>query len=155
MKDLIPPCDAFYEMALIDTEYQMPLRMFIRSKSKDPFKKGMKNLARKLAMLQAKNKRIPNVFDVSFTLSTALIQTGKFPSYVIAMSDFQGVTDEEKEAFGDVFATYTQQKASYENRAANATPEEVALAEVGTAQEQIDNLVQDGEYVNSGEDIPL
>lgn len=154
LKDLIPPCDAFYYMALIDTEYQMPLQMFIRSKSKDPFKKGMKNLARKLAMLQAKNKRTPNVFDVSFTLSTTLIQTGKFPSYVINMTDFQGVTDEEREAFGDVFATYTQQKASYEQRASTASADEVAQAEVGTAQEQIDNLVQEGEYI-TGEDIPL
>lgn len=144
LKDLIPPCDAYYYMALIDTEYQMPLQCFIRSKSKDPFEKGMKNLARKLAMLQAKKKKIPNIFDVSFTLSTTLIQSGKFPSYVINMSDFQGVSDEEREAFGEVFAAYASQKEAFQNRVAEPLEDEAPQI-----QETIDNIVQEGEYVDT------
>lgn len=157
LKELIPPCDAFYYMALIDTEYKMPLQMFIRSKSKQPFEAGMKQLARRLAMLQAKNKRTPNVFDVSFTLSTTLITTGKFPSYVLKLSDFQGVTDEEKEAFGEVFASYTAQKANFqqateENEALNADKKEIANTE-----SSIDDAVLEGSYEDTlptGE-IPL
>lgn len=144
-KDLIPPCDAFYYMAFIDTEYQMPLQMFIRSKSKQPFEQGMKNLSRRLAMIQAKTKKIPNVFDVSFTLKTKLIQTGKFPSYVLDLSDFQGITPEERETFGDVFATYIAQKAAFTSTA-EATPEQKAASEIADNEASIDNAVLEGTY---------
>lgn len=165
LKDLIPPCDAYFYAAFVDTEYQMPLQMFIRSKSKDPFEAGMKNLARKLAMLQAKTKRVPNVFDVSFTLSTKLITTGKFPSYILQLSDFQGVTDEERESFGEIFASYRTQKLQYEKKLLTSTPEEAAKGEAqgaqtpADAQETIDSVVLEGQYVdtevNTTEDIPL
>lgn len=144
-KDLIPPCDAFYYMAFIDTEYQMPLQCFIRSKSKQPFEQGMKNLSRRLAMLQAKTKRVPNVFDVSFTLSTSLIQTGKFPSYVVKLSDFQGITDEERVLFGDIFATYTAQKQAFQ-ATPEVSPEQVAAQQVANDEGFIDSAVLEGTY---------
>src|SRR5208337_2448420 len=64
-KALIPSCDRSYKALLIDDKYKLPLRMYLRSDSREPFEKGMQNLARVIAMLKAQGKN-PNIFDVKF-----------------------------------------------------------------------------------------
>ena len=108
-KSLIPPCDASYYVVLLDTVYRLPLRMYIRSKARDPFEAGMQNLARTLAMGNAQGKK-SNIFDVRFRLSTKLITSGKFTSYVPTFTDFRYVTDEERNAFGEVYLNYVAQR---------------------------------------------
>ena len=108
-KALIPPCDASYYVILLDTVYRLPLRMYIRSKARDPFEAGMQNLARTLAMGNAQGKK-SNIFDVRFRLSTKLITSGKFTSYVPTFTDFRYVTDEERQAFGEVYLNYVAQR---------------------------------------------
>lgn len=146
LKDLIPPCESYYYAVLIDTEFQMPLQMFVRSKSKQPFETGLGNFVRQLMMIQAKTKKVPNIFDVSFTLSTKLITTGKFPSYILNMSDFKATTDEEREAFGAVFAQYVEQKQSFQT-APDEFPMDTPEGQSDKAQEDINAAVLDGEYV--------
>ena len=108
-KALIPPCDASYYAVLLDTVYRLPLRMYIRSKARDTFEAGMQNLARTLAMGNAQGKK-SNIFDVRFRLSTKLITSGKFTSYVPTFTDFRYVTDEERSAFGEVYLNYISQR---------------------------------------------
>lgn len=121
-KENIPPCDAHYLALFIDTVYQLPLRMYIRSKAKDPFERGMQELARKFKLLQTdKQKRgeaLPNIWDIRFKLSTEKITTGKLASYVPKLSDFKAVTPEEQLQFGQIYAEYTSRGKKQDDKAA-------------------------------------
>ncbi len=149
-KNLIPPCDAHFKALLIDDKYKLPLQMFIRSKGKDPFEQGMQNLARVLAMEKAKGNN-PNIFDVRFKLSTKLITTGKFQSYVPVFSDFKPLTPEQREAFGAVYLQYISQSQRKQEQEAVAEAE----AEISTAQAGIEGAVLEGEYVGADTEIPI
>lgn len=147
-KNLIPPCDAHYKALLIDDKYKLPLQYFIRSKAKEPFEQGMQNLARVIAMMKAEGKN-PNIFDVRFKISTKVITTGKFTSYVPVFSDFKPVTEEQRAAFGAVYLQYINQK----NRKAEAEAQAEAEAEVSASNESIDSSVVEGEYVGEDKEI--
>ena len=133
-KSLIPPCDAFYLVYLIDTVYQLPLRMYIRAKAKQPFEQGMQNVARTIAMAKAQKKN-PNIFDVKFKLSTKLVQDGNYKYYVPVISEPKFISDEEREAFGAIYQTFT---AGTAQKALEETENEVVAA----AQKTVDNLVE-------------
>lgn len=137
-KALIPPCESQILAMMIDTTLKMPLRMFVRSTSKDTFDAGMDQIARMILMKQAAGFN-PNIFDISFKLSTKLVQRGKYQSYVPVISDAKFISDEEREQFGAVYAQYIN---SLNNGPA---PEE-------TKSEELD--VVEGEYVQTeGGDI--
>lgn len=148
-KALIPPCDAHYKALLIDDKYKLPLAMYIRSKAKDPFEQGMQNLARVIAMMKAEGKN-PNIFDVRFKISTKVITTGKFTSYVPVFSDFKPLTDEQRTAFGAVYLQYINQKNKKQEADAQAESE----AETSESNSKIDSSVIEGEYVGQDE-IPI
>jgi hypothetical protein len=139
-KALIPPCDAHYVAYLLDTKYQLPLRMYFRSKAKTEFEAATQNLSRVLMMKKAEGKN-PNIFDVQFKISVKEIITGKFKSYVPKFSDFKYITDEEREKFG---AVYFQLLESFKKP---VTTEEDAVAE---AEAEVDSVVE-GEYI-AGDD---
>lgn len=101
----IPQCDAYFYALFIDTVYKMPLQMYIRSKNKDPFKAGMQNLARTLFMMKSQGLN-PNIFDVKFKLKTRRIMTGAYPSYVIDLSDFEAISPEDQQDFGNIYQQY-------------------------------------------------
>ena len=147
-KQLIPPCDAHYRALFIDDNYKLPLQMFLRSKSKEPFEQGMQNLARVIAMLKAQGKN-PNIFDVKFKLSTKLITTGKFQSFVPVFSDFKALSEEDRETFGAVYLQYIASK--------NRKQETAATDDAGTTatNEKIDSSVVEGEYVGDDQEIPF
>jgi hypothetical protein len=147
-KNLIPPCDAHYRALLIDDQYKLPLQYFIRSKAKEPFESGMQNLARVFAMMRAEGKQ-PNIFDVRFKLSTKLVTTGKFQSYVPVFSEFTPLTTEQREKFGAVYLQYIAQKSRKEE--ANAQAE--AEAEVSAANESVNASVTEGEYIGEDKEI--
>lgn len=111
----IPPCDAYYYTVLIDTEFKMPLQMYIRGGGKAPFEQGMQNLSRKFAMMKAKGLN-PNIFDIGFKLSTARSQKGQTVTYLPVLSDFRVLTEAEREEFGEVYQQFINRK----NRAADA-----------------------------------
>lgn len=134
-KDLIPPCDAFYYAVLIDTVYQMPLQMFIRSKAKAELEAACQNISRRLAMMKAQGKE-PNIFDISFKLKTKKIQTGQYVSYVPSFSDFAGVTPEQREKFGDIYRSFIAAKSKPQD---DATDEEQVLE----ANQSINSVVSD------------
>lgn len=153
---LIPPCDAHYYALFIDTVYKMPLQMYIRSKSKDPFDQGMANIGRLLAMEQAQGKN-PNIFDVRFKLSTKLITSGNFKSYVLDISDVRKTTEEEREQFGAVYFQYV----AYKERQQSAKVVADAEAEVSNTNASIESSlvesspeskVLEGEYIQTNED---
>lgn len=149
LKKLIPQCDAYYFIRLIDTVYKMPLQMFIRSKSKAEFDKGMENIARQLVLARAQGKN-PNIFDVRFKLSTKQITTGAFKSYVINIADVRHVTDEEREAFGEVYHSYIANKQRNAEESVIAESE----AQVRASNESIDSQVitaVEGEYLPNQE----
>ncbi len=145
-KALIPPCDAHYRALFIDDQYKLPLQMFIRSKAKEPFEQGMQNLARVIAMMKAEGKN-PNIFDVRFKISTKVITTGKFTSYVPVFSDFKPLTEEQRAAFGAVYLQYINQK----NRKQEADAQAEAEAEVSATNQSVDASVVEGEYVGQDE----
>jgi hypothetical protein len=139
-KALIPQCDAFYLAYLIDTEYQLPLRMYIRAKAKTPFEQGMQNVARTIAMAKAR-KLNPNIYDVKFKLSTKMVQDGNYKYYVPVISEPKLITPEEREVFGAMYQTFTSgntQKAL----------EETETTEISAQQKNIDNVVE-AEYIGT------
>jgi hypothetical protein len=137
-KNLIPPCDPSWYAVMLDTVFQLPLRMFIRSKSREPFEQGMQNLARTLAISKAQGKK-PNIFDVKFRLGTKIITTGKFQSYVPTFTDFKYISDEEREKFGEIYLAYTNKDQGNQQSA--------TTAELEAANQAIDSAVLNSEYV--------
>ncbi len=149
-KALIPPCDAHYKALLIDEKYKLPLAMYIRSKAKDPFEQGMQNLARVIAMMKAEGKN-PNIFDVRFKISTKVITTGKFTSYVPVFSEFTQLTEEQRAGFGAVYLQYIAQK----NKKQDAEAQAEAEAEISATNESVDASVVEGEYVGEDKTIVI
>lgn len=135
----IPGCDAYYYALLVDTVYKMPLQMFIRSTAKKPFEAGMLQLARTFAKLKATGEK-PNIFDIKFTIGTKQITTGKNISWIPTFSDFKKISDDEREAFGDIYLQYV-------NRNTPSDEEAQAEAEAGL-QSDIDSAVLEPEYVD-------
>lgn len=155
-KEDIPPCDAFYLATMIDSVFKMPLRMYVRSQSKDPFEQGLKKIARKLAMLGATTGKNPNIFDVTFKLSTKLVTKGSFKFYVLDISGVEGTTDEQKEAFGVVFQQFEAAQQRRLSGAAEREAESEKLEEVAGVNTSIDQAVTgviEGEYTDS--EIPI
>lgn len=154
----IPPCDAFYLATLIDTTYKMPLRLYVRSQSRDPFEKGMKQIARKLAMIGATTGRNPNIFDVSFKLSTKMVTKGKYTFYVLQITGVEATTDEQRKAFG---AVYEQFEASQQRRREGVsqaeTEAQVEVEVAAQANTAIDNAATggpvEGQYID--DEIPF
>lgn len=150
LKALIPPCEAYYRVDMIDTVYKMPLRMYVRSTRRDEFEKGMKKVARQIMMMRAQGKN-PNIFDVRFKLGLRLETRGNYKYHVPVISDVKAVTDEERLAFGEVYLQYI----NYQNYMAQKRQEKAMEAEVQAANEAIDASVVtdtapgalDGEYV--------
>lgn len=155
-KDDIPPCDAYFYALLIDTEYQLPLQMYIRSKGKQPFEQGMQELARKFKLLQVEKEKKgepkPNIFDIRFTLSTQKIQTGKLFSYVPKLSEFKVISEEEKQAFGQIYLDFVNRGQTADDGAADD-------AEIDQSTKTINaELVPPGQEsgnVIEGEEIPF
>jgi len=147
-KLLIPPCDAHYMALLMDTQYKLPLKMYIRSKGKEPFEAGMNNVARVIAMMKAEGKN-PNIFDVKFKIRTKQIQTGKFISYVPTFTDPTPITDEEREQFGAVYLQFINQRAKKEQDDAIAEAE----GAISESQGAVDSSVIEGDYVGTDDTI--
>lgn len=147
-KENIPPCESFYYALLIDTKYRMPLQMYIRSTGKAPFEQGMKNLARKLYMMQQEGLN-PNIFDISFTLSTEKVTKNGTVSWIPKLSGFNLISAEQREEFGSVYKQFVNRK-----NAPTAGEEEQAAAQIDEAEATINNAVTgegpapvlDGEY---------
>lgn len=154
----IPPCELSYQAYLIDTVLKMPLRLFVRSQSKDPFEQGLKRIARKLDMLAAIKGTLPNIFDVSFKLSTKLVEKGKYKFYVLQITDVQGIDDEERVKFGAVFNKITEQIARRAAYAEAEATEKAASTIIAEAEGSIDaavtgdNNVIEGEYEETNAD---
>lgn len=145
-KSLIPSCDSFFYALLIDTVYKMPMQMYLRSKSKEPFEKGCKEVARTIKLMQAQGQN-PDIFDVKFTLGTKLITTGSFKSYVVAISNVKAISPEEREAFGAVYEEYIARNT----RNDEADMEAEAEAQIVQASDDV-NKVLEPEYLgNTGE----
>jgi hypothetical protein len=111
-KSLIPSCDPYYYMAFIDTEFQMPMEMYIRGDSIAPFEAHCQNLYRANLKYIAAKKRQPNVFDFKFTLQTKLVEKGKNKFYILNIpgTSIQVVSDEEREQFGGMFVQYAESR---------------------------------------------
>ena len=145
-KSLIPPCDAFYLVYLIDTVYQLPLRMYIRAKAKQPFEQGMQNVARTIAMAKAQKKN-PNIYDVKFKLSTKLVQDGNYKYYVPVISEPKLISPEEAEVFGAMYQTFTDGNTQ-------KVLAETETDAIDASQKTVDNLVE-SQYVGTDGEIKI
>ena len=101
----IPPCDLFYRGLFLDTQYQLPLQWYLRSTAKTAFEGGMANLSRKFAMMKAKGLN-PNIYDVSFKVTTKKQQKGQLLTYVPVFSDFTLLSPESSEKFGEIYQQF-------------------------------------------------
>jgi hypothetical protein len=137
----IPPCDRFYKAILVDTVFQMPLRLFARSKAKEAFEKDAKNLARELYKLKVTKKIEPNFFDIKFKLSARKIITNKLPSYVFSMTNFEPITDEDREAFGEVYKMFVEF-----SRNQPAGEGDSPVFDQDAAEAAVNSVVLDGTY---------
>jgi hypothetical protein len=101
----IPPCDLFYRGLFLDTEYQMPIQWYLRSTAKTAFEFGMDNLSRKFAMMRAKGLN-PNIYDISFKVTTKKQQKNNVITYVPVFSDFKLLSPEDREKFGEIYQQF-------------------------------------------------
>jgi len=138
----IPPeCDEQYNAVFIDTETQLPLRMYIRGTSKKGFEAGMQNLARTFKLLQAKGQK-PNIFDISFDILTEKHKTkGGQISHVLKIDgkSMHKVSEVEKAKFGEIYLNYVNYGNNLED---SESPDEVV-----ESNKEIDQEVIDGEIV--------
>jgi len=111
LQEDIPPCESFFYVTLIDTNYKMPLRWYVRSGAKDPFESALQNVARKLFMMRAKGGN-PNIFDIGFKIKTDKRTKNNKTTYVPVFSGFDEITPEQKADFGDIFAQYVAFKTA-------------------------------------------
>jgi hypothetical protein len=151
-KEDIPPCDAYYYALFIDTVYKLPLQMYIRSKSKQPFEAGMQELARKFKLMQSQGLN-PNIFDIRFRLSTKKITTGKLTSYVPALSDFKALSEPERQAFGDIYLEFSNRGKRQADDQAAAEAESQIDAAAATIDAEIVEPGSEGSHVQEGEII--
>ncbi len=142
-KEDIPQCDLYYHVYLIDTKYKMPMQMYIRSKSKQPFEQGMEKLARRFMMMKSQGKN-PNVFDIGFTLRSKKTGEGKFVYYVPDLSDFREITAEEKAEFGELYQTFIASRS----RATNTVLEDEDVVSVSSETINAQVTGDIGEVVN-------
>jgi hypothetical protein len=152
IKENIPPCDDYYHAMLIDTVFKMPLQLYVRSKSKAPFDAGMDNITRLLWKMKSQGK-IPNIYDIKFKLSTKALTTGKNVSYILNLSDFDIITDEERIEFGEAFARNAARVAQMDGQA-QAQIEAPPSQQVAQAEQAIDSAIVDAEYTD-GEIITI
>lgn len=145
VKENIPPCDAFYYALFIDTQYKMPLQMYIRSKSKQSFEKGMKEVARLLFKMNQQGLN-PNIFDVSFLLKGKAVQ-GKTVTYQLDLSDFKIITPDERSQFGDVYLNY----ANRNSKQAAKSAEDEAADQIEETAAEINNVVSPTEDIPDAE----
>ena len=89
----------------MDTEYQMPLQWYLRSSAKTAFEQGMDNLSRKFAMMKAKGLN-PNIYDVSFEVTTKKVTKNNLVTYVPVFSNFKLITPEDREKFGEIYEQF-------------------------------------------------
>jgi hypothetical protein len=135
-KNDIPPCETYYHVHLIDTTYQMPMQMYLRSTAKAPFEQGMQKLSRRLVMMKSQGKN-PSIFDVSFTLRTKKEVKGKYTFYVPDMSEFRDITPEERAAFGEIYGQFIASRTKLDD----IETTEGAADVVAESTQSIDNAV--------------
>jgi hypothetical protein len=142
-RNLLPECDPYYYIVLVDTVFQMPLQMYIRGGSIEPFKAGMQNLARNMAKLKAVKKVEPLLYDIAFTISTVRKESGDNVTYALKFSDFKAVTDEERLEFGVLFNQFAERG----KRSEEVFDEQDAAKKVDKAQTEINAAIGDDEEI--------
>jgi hypothetical protein len=125
-RNLIPKCETTYYAVFIDTATKLPLQMYIRGASQAEFEKGMKNIMRQLLTIKASGGN-PNIFDVRFKIT---VVPGNQKNFVLKMTEFRRLAEEEKATFGPVFIQYTNSKLATQKQQAKAEAAGVAEIEV-------------------------
>lgn len=140
-KNLIPKCDPYYYVVFVDTEFQMPMQMYIRGSNRKPFEQAMQNLARAFAKYKAATKSEPNIYDFSFKLQTQLVknEAAKTSNYVLQIpgTSFKFVTPEERAEFGNLYAQFA-------SKGEKQTAEAQTAKAVDKKQVDIDAAVSEG-----------
>lgn len=135
----MPGCEATLSVLLLDTNWKIPLRMYLRSAARKAFKTGLKDMGRKLEMMKSQGIN-PNIFDIAFKLSTKPLVTGRITNYVPFLSEFRGVTAEERQEF---LAKHIQYVVNAQQR--NPQPEDTE-AQANQVSESIDTQAADSSY---------
>jgi hypothetical protein len=135
----IPPCDLFYRALFLDTEYQMPIQWYLRSTAKTAFEQGMDNLSRKFAMMRAKGLN-PNIYDISFKVTTKKAQKNNVITYLPVFSDFKLLSEEDREKFGEIYQQFVGYAESLDD---TDDVEAVATAAVVQGEGSINDAVTD------------
>lgn len=142
-----PQCQPQYKALFIDTVFRMPLQMYIRSQSRQPFERGMKVLVMKFAQMQSQGLK-PNIFDIKFRISSTEVQNkNSTKSFIPKFSDFAAINEAERELFGEVYLKFINRgKQAVEQELANEVAEQDAVidAEVLTPGTEGPN-VEEGE----------
>ena len=128
-RDLIPPCEKDIRLLLLDTKLKMPLRMYLSSMQKAPFEEGMENIAKLILMKKAEGQD-PSIYDVSFRLSSKIVQKGPFTNYVPTFTDARYITEEEKAEFGAALKLFTRSATADVQEELQTTQTEPTIAEV-------------------------
>lgn len=149
-KDLIPKCDPQFFILLLDTKNQLPLRMYVRGKSKQTFEDALGEFARVVVKLRS-NGLDPNYPDISFRLTTEA--QGKNYVLKVDKQSFRYIDNEEdRNKFGEIYKKLT----NYRDDAA-LEKEKDTLVQVQAAKSIEAELVQPGHETNvlDGDEIPF
>lgn len=143
----IPPCETYYHVYLIDTNYKMPMQMYLRSTAKAPFEQGMQKLSRRFVMMKSQGKN-PSIFDIGFTLKTRKEVKGKYTFFIPEMSDFREITAGERTEFGEIYGQFIASRTKLEDI---ETTEGAADVVADSAQSIEDAVTGDVGEIHNGE----
>jgi len=134
-----PECDPYYFCLFVDTETQLPMKMFVTGIHKKPFESAMQQLSRTIRLMQARGEN-PNLFDISFKISSSKYKNkdGQVNHQLkVDPKSFHKLTAEESEAFGPIYLNYVNRKGDV----ADDVPEVKANEKIAEAEQTIEGEI--------------
>jgi hypothetical protein len=143
----LPPCKKYWHLVVADRRTQMIYYFNVKGIGISPFELQMQNLFRLImsmeANVKADNKKLiaedpaavlkpmPNIFDVTFTLTPTQLEKGG--PWVPKFSKFVALKEEDREDFGNLYLDYINNRAQAKAEAEEPTEEVEAAAAVSEA----------------------
>jgi hypothetical protein len=146
---LIPACEASWLAYLVDQQFKIPMKMYLRNENSKVFVAAMNKMSWTFETIRNMENREPSIFEVSFELRTKGEKNKKnitIFNLEIPAKSFQVIGKEDFEKFGTVYTKLVQ------SFAADKAEKEAGLTNIKTdSNKDINNSVTNDDGI-SGED---
>lgn len=109
-QSLIPACDASWLAFLVDQQFKIPMKMYLRNENSKAFVAAMNKMSWTFETIRNLEEREPQIFEVSFELHTKGEKNKKgitIYNLEIPAKSFQVISKEDFAKFGKVFERVT------------------------------------------------